>query len=240
MSSDKFWEVGKDGRLNNKGPPVGTTYPNRRKKLGVKKGSKQKPASSFIPEGTELEMSIAYNQARGYQARIIDYADKEDLPQEVLDHQRRIFHFTKHGPRKGFFCLHDNVKLFSADVLYILTAKVPKKLLAKKFNVAEGTIQRIRNGERNEWLDEYHLVKRIRTALYGKFKKNFKEKHITTLSDGKTNKVIAFFSSKRKARDYRRFFVRKPLNKNTEEVEKIEESGELDLLYPIEERSVTE
>lgn len=236
MKGDKtYWEG--DGRKNNTGGHrLGS--PNKKKKQ--KRISSNTASGKKIPEGTEEEMAEAYGHAVTYQATIIDYADKEDLPQEVIDYQRRIFHFAKYGPRKGFFKLYPNSKLVSADVLYILSAKIPKKDIAKRFNISEDTIGGIRCGKDKDWLDEYHLVRRLRKAIRGQRKKNWSKEHITTLTDSTTGELIALLSSIRKAKEYRRdylMFKRKILAKD---VKVLEKSGELDTLFPIEERTVTE
>lgn len=236
MKGDKtYWEG--DGRKDNKGNSRAghpTINPKKKRK------SSNASAGKKIPKGTEEEMTEAYGHAATYQATIIDYADKDDLPQEVIDYQRRIFHFTKYGPRKGYFKVYPNSKLVSADVLYILSAKIPKKVIAKRFNISEETIAGIRLGKDNDWLDEYHLVRRLRMAIRGQSKKNWSEKHITTLSDGATNEVIALFQSIRKAKDYRRTYLMYQRKLLAKDVSRLEKSGELDTLFPVVERTVTE
>jgi len=236
LKGDKtYWEG--DGRKGNKGGHR-LGCPNKSPKQ--RRVSSNTSAGKSIPKGTDEELADAYGHAATYQAVILNYADKDDMPQEVIDYQRRIFHFAKYGPRKGFFKLYPNSKLVSADVLYILTAKIPKKDIAKKFNISEDTVGGIRSGKDNDWLDEYHMVRRIRKAILGQRKKNWSEKHITTLTDASTNQIIALFQSIRKAKDYRRTYLIYQRKIKAKEVMKMEKDGSINDLYPVEERVVTE
>ena len=235
MKSDDWWDVPLDAPPDNRGRKHGAKVKSRRKP-----GGGNSTIGLTIPEGTEEEMTQAYNETLHYQAVLIDYADKEEIPQEVLDHQRRIFHFARHGPRKGFFYQYSKSKLVQADVLYILTAKVPAKILAKKFKVDYTLILDIRKGKKREWIQEYNMIRRLRTAIACKYKKNWSEKHVTLIIDSQSNEVIALLSSKRKARDYRRTWMVHNLGYDKEKVEELEGSGELDLMYPIIERIMTE
>lgn len=199
-----------------------------------------RPRHKDVPSGTKEELSLAYNQAREFQIKLLHYVDKEDISDEEIQHQRRLFHFVKNGPRKGFFVAYDKAKLVQADVLYILSVKMPKHLLAKQFNVAEGTIQRIRNGESKEWIDEYNLVKRLRKAAISKFKKNNLGTHVTLLSNGKTKEIIASFSSKKKAVEYRESYLLYRLKIGKEVYAAMKKKSTLDTLYPITEMEMIE
>ena len=232
--NSKCWE-GDNTRNNKGGSRLGCPNKNRKQR----RKSSNASAGKKIPKGSAEEMEEAYGHASTYQATIIDYADKEDFPQEVIDYQRRIFHFAKYGPRKGFFKLYPNSKLVSADVLYILSAKIPKKVIAKRFNISEWTIAGISSGRDNDWLDEYHLVRRIRKALVGKYKKNWKKAHITTITDSSTGELIALLQSIRKAKEYRRGYLKYKRKISSEDFDRMEKDGELDILFPIEERTVT-
>lgn len=195
------------------------------------------PRHTYKPEGTKEEMSLAYNEARGYQLVLLSYCEEEELPEEVLAHQRRLFHFTKNGPNANRFKLYGNSKLLYADVLFILSSKEPASRLSKLFDVGQDTIKDIRQGKAPEWRDEYDLVRRLRKSVISRFKKNFKDVHITSLldSDGKT---IQHFSSKAKARDFRRTWLIYNQKIKAKLVDSWIKSGQIDTIYPIEETTV--
>lgn len=198
------------------------------------------PAHRKRPEGTEDEMTEAYNQALGYSVVLMDYADKSEvIPDEVLAQQRRIFHFAKNGPTKGYFIANNGEsKLTSPDVLYILSVKIPARILAKTFNVEEITVRRIRSGESLQWSDEYRLVRRLRKAVMGKYKKNFLKTHVTLLMDASTDTVLQLFSSKKKAVEYREIWLINNRKYPTPEVRHWLDTGKVDKLFPIIEREM--
>ena len=109
-------------------------------------------------------------EAEEYQVRILDYADTEEFPEELVAERKRLDFYGVRGPRRGFSVGDDKSKLWQADVLYILTCTVPSAMLAKKYNVCLKLVQKIRRGEVPCWQYEYRLIRRIRTALQGKRK----------------------------------------------------------------------
>jgi len=231
--NERYWEG--DNRKNNKGGDRTGC-----KNLKQRRESSNASACKGIPKGDEDELKEAYEIVSTYQATILDYANKEDMPQEVIDYHRRIFHFAKYGPRKGFFKLYPNSKLVSADVLYILSAKIPRRLMAEKFKVSEETIAGIMKGGDRDWLDEYYLVRRLKKALTGTYKKNWSDTHITLLTERSTKEVIAIFSSPKKAREYRKTFLIYKRKVGIEKINAMIKSGEIEHHFPIEERVVTE
>ena len=153
-----------------------------------------------LPKGTKEELDEAYGIAMEYQLRILDYSDKDDIPQEVLDEQRRIMHFSIKGPRRGYSVGYGKHKLVQADVLYILTVTTPSRLLAEKFKVAKKTIEEIRRGESVKWLYEYKLIRRLRTALRGNMRQLFKrEYNLKVYGIFKREELLHLITSKRKA-----------------------------------------
>lgn len=226
---------GKHGPNKNKG----TDNSNRvYKKKTAKKGDPRPPSHLLVPEGTKEEMNMAYNQSREYQVKLMDYADKDDIPDEVFAQQRRLIHFIKKGPRRGFFVADPRSKITQADVLFILSTKLPSKSLGEKYNVSATVIQNIRQGNDHLWIDEYNLVKRIRVALYGRYKKNWRKEYITVLRDSSTGENIAFFSSKKKAKDYRMYWLMHNQKITGDAYSEMRDSGQMDILYPIEESEV--
>ena len=201
---------------------------NRRKKI---------PLHRHKPEGTQEEMTLAYNQARGYQLVVLNYCDKEELPEEVLAQQRRLFHFAKNGPNANKFIAYGDGKLLQADVLYILSCKVPAAKLAKLFKVGVDTIKDIRQGNRPEWQDEYDLVRRLRKAVISRFKKNFTDVHITVLLDSE-GKVVQHFSSIKKAKEFRRTWLIYNQKIPAKTVDSWIKTKQIDTIYPIEETTV--
>ena len=196
------------------------------------------PIHKHKPEGTIEELTLAYNKARGYQLVVMNYADKDmEIPPEVLAEQRRIFHFAKNGPNYNKFIAYGNGKLLYADVLYILSCKVPASKLAKTFNVSLDLIKNIRQGRQSEWLEEYELVLRIKRATYSKHKKNFLQTNITVLRDEKGN-TVQHFSSIKKAKEYRRHWLMHNQKIKRVIVDDWISTGKIDKLYPIEEATV--
>lgn len=187
------------------------------------------PLHRYKPKGTKEEMDLAYNRAREFTLKILDYTEKENLPDDVLEEQKRLLHFYLNGPRKGYFVAYNSSKLTQAEVLYILTVTTPKNYLAEKFNVSERLIQNIRHGLSPEWHDEYLLVKRLKTSIRGHLKSSGTHKIVYLVIDGKTNKTLAVLTSERKAKEYRKDI----LKLKAEEYRTKLKSGELDLLYPI-------
>jgi len=122
------------------------------------------------PKGTEEELIEARLEAEDYQVRILDYADTEEFPEELVAARKRLDFYGVRGPRRGFSIGDDKSKLWQADVLYILTCTVPSAMLAKKYNVNLKLVQRIRRGEVPCWQYEYRLVRRIRKAIRGRYK----------------------------------------------------------------------
>lgn len=189
------------------------------------------------PEGTIDEMTLAYNQARGYQLVLLDYCDKEELPPEILKHQRRLFHFAKNGPNANKFMAYGSSKLLYADVLYILSCKVPARRLAEVFNVGIDTISDIRRGRAGEWREEYLLVRRLRMSATSRVKKNYKAPRITVLLDTDGG-IVQHFSSIRKAKEFRRSWLIYNQKIPAKEVDLWIKGGKIDEMYPIQETSV--
>ena len=235
----------KRGRGRPKGSTIknGAKAPEKRRKYIPSKTHAERshiPRHRHIPDGTDKELEDAYLKAMEYQITLLNYADKEEgISDEELAFQKRYIHFLKNGPRKGRFTVYNKAKLTYPDVIYILSVKKPRHILAKQFGVAEGVIQRIREGKAGEWKEEYDLVRRLRRAVMCKYKKNFLDTHITLLTNANTGEVIALFSSKKKAEEYRREYLIHNQKMKKEIYERQKKSGEIDLMFPIEERTMT-
>lgn len=189
------------------------------------------------PKGTQEEMTLAYNQARNYQLVLLDYCDKEELPDDVLAHQRRLFHFARNGPNKNKFMAYGSGKLLQADVLYILSCKSPASLLAKKFGVSKDVVSDIKKGKKAEWADEYRLIRRVRSGLLSRFKKNYKDLYVTVLLDLDGN-IVQHFSSPKKAKEYRRTWLIHNQKIRAKEVDSWIKDGKIDDMYIIKETTV--
>ena len=156
--------------------------------------------SDPLPSGSKEQLDKAFGKSMEYQLRLLDYSDKDEISQEVLDEQRRIMHFSVKGPRRGYSVSYGKHKLVQADVLYILTVTTPSRILAEKFNVAKKTIEEIRRGASVKWLYEYKLIRRLRTAVRGNMRQLFKrEYNLTVYGIYHEGELMHLVTSKRKA-----------------------------------------
>lgn len=232
VKSDKFWkEIPKRNW-------VASSVPVERKLKRVPPDISHVPMHKRSPEGVKEELQLAYDLANEYLYKIMSYAPDNSLDKESLAFHRRFFHFIKHGPKRGYFTVSDKSKLTNPDVLYILSCKHSKQRLSKLFNVAEGTIQRIRAGESGEWKEEFNLVKMIRNAVYSNHKKYLKDDYVNVLIDGKSKDILAVFPSNKKARTYRKNYLRYKKNMTEKSIMKITQNTEIENLYPIIEQQV--
>lgn len=185
------------------------------------------------PEGTQEELTEAFEIASNYLYKLLDYSDKKEIiPQDVLDRERRIFSFAKVGPRAGYFRLDPNSKLVSADVLYMLTSTLPAKYIAEKFNMCERKVRAIRRGEVEEWYWEYLLVRRLTTILTARLrsaKKGIDAKmySLSKLVDTNKYEILMYASGKYKLTKLRKDIISPKL------FEKFTNEKTLDIIYPI-------
>jgi hypothetical protein len=118
-----------------------------------------------MPEGTKEEMEEAWNLTETYTYNILSYLgrDKDGLTKEEFDKERRLVKFLKLGPRAHYLVGEMRSKLTSADVMYILLSTRPSTELSAQTGISKTTIKDLRAGRLNEWLWEYHFIKRVKT-----------------------------------------------------------------------------
>jgi len=184
------------------------------------------------PKGTPEELQKAFDIANSYMYKILDYAEKDEvIPKEELEEARRIFAFTKQGPKAAYFALGGNLKLTSADVLYFLTTTQPVSKLAKTYGIEENELHKIRRGENQVWDWEFRFVKRIKGMVKGRMIQQDTRRRIYSISRvySPTNKLIlAYTTSERKAKELRKSFIQ------SHSLVKMEREKTIDIIYPIE------
>lgn len=153
------------------------------------------------PKGTPEELEWAMSKALEHQVKILDYSDKEEFPDEVLEEQKRLLHYGVRGPRRGYYVSYGRSKLWQADVLYILTVTLPSKYLASKYDVSEALIRNIRGGKLLSWKYEYDLIKRIKTAVRHHIRQIKIDKILYGIHN-KEGRILHLVTSKRKAKVY--------------------------------------
>ena len=159
------------------------------------------------PKGTKKELEDAMGDALTYMIGVVDYADKTEFPQELIDERKRLDFYGVRGPRRGFSIGYGRSKLWQADVLYILSCTVPSLMLAGKYDVSLKLIQRIRRGEESDWQYEYRLIKRLKTALRGNLKqlKSYNKGEwlpVVYVIKDNHGKPLHYVTSERKAKEY--------------------------------------
>lgn len=184
------------------------------------------------PKGTQEELERAFRMSETYLYKLIDFADRDqEMTKEELEEARRIFAFSKQGPKAAYLLANPRSKLVSADVLYILTTTLPATNIAKKYGIQVEEVKKIRRGESPSWDWEYRFVKRLRGAVKGKLIQAKTQRRIFSISKviSPTKKeILVYVSSLRKAKELRRSLMPKP------ELYKLEKNGTLDIVYPIE------
>lgn len=156
------------------------------------------------PKGTPEEINQAIGKALEYQLKVLDYSDKDELPVEVVEQERRYLHYACRGPRRGVFRAYGNSKLFQADVLYILTNKKSAQDMADLFKVSKDLVLAIKAGRKLEWEHEFRLVRRIRASVRANIRMLYKAECSLTVwgiftNEGELKQLI---TSERKAKKF--------------------------------------
>jgi hypothetical protein len=178
-------------------------------------------------------MGEAFEVASSYMYKLLDYSDKkEEIPDDVLAKERRIFSFCKVGPRAGYFRLDPMSKLVSADVLYMLTSTLPAKYIAAKFGMCERKVRAIRCGETEEWYWEYLLIRRLKTIIRATYRLSKKTTSSAAYSLSKLvgidkYEILLYASGK-----YKLVRLRKDIIK-PKEYDELVKNKTLDIIYPI-------
>lgn len=183
-------------------------------------------------EGTEEEKMKAAEIVHDYTVKLLDYSSQEDPPsKEEIDELRRIYAFSKQGPRAYCQRFNKRNKLTSADVLSILSSSWPSGKVGALFGMEPGKIRAIRRGEYACWEWEYDLVRRLKGIIALQLKrtaKYVKDKYIFIihrLNDDGTYEPIAYCASATKAK----MILQESLGEK--KYNKLLEEGTLDILY---------
>lgn len=117
-------------------------------------------------EGTEEQHLSAATKTRNYLYKLLDYSEKEEIPSpEEIEEMRRIYSYARQGPRAWYQRFNKKNKLTSADVLHILSSKVPSRLMAKYIGISDTKVRKIRRGEMPCWEWEFDLIRRLKGII---------------------------------------------------------------------------
>jgi len=187
------------------------------------------------PEGTPEELAASFEKVSEYTYKIISFLDKEDVSPEDVEEARRVFMFSRQGPRAAYHAFGERNKLTSAEVIYALITENPSERVGKILGVSGRLIRQIRAGELPWWRWEYDFVR----VLSGKLRKkihrmsNAHQKHVcyelSRLTEHGTLTRVAICTSNKKARDIRQSIIKE------KDYKRLEDNKELDIYYPIEE-----
>ncbi len=184
------------------------------------------------PEGTQEELEKAFKMSETYLYKLLDYAEADtELTKEELAEARRIFAFSKQGPKAAHFMANQRSKLVSADILYILTSTLPSTNISKMYGIQKEEVKKIRRGESPSWDWEYRFVKRMKGLIKGKLIQSHLYRRIFTVSkviSPEKKEILLYTSSLRKAKELRQSIIPKM------EWYQLEKKGTVDIIYPIE------
>ena len=122
-------------------------------------------------EGSEEEQLESAEYQRSYLYKLLDYADKDEIPTpEEMKEMRRVYQYARQGPRAWHHRLNKRNILTSADVLYILTSTKASDRLSKSIGIDGRRIREIRSGKVPCWEWEFDLVRRIKAIVANKIK----------------------------------------------------------------------
>jgi len=182
-------------------------------------------------QGTMEEKEEAATITKEYLFKLLDYSDNEELLKEEVEKQKRLYQFAKKGPRAFYHRFNMKGKLTSAEVIHILASSFDSYRLAKIYDITPSLVRQLRRGEKREWEWEYDLVRRLKAIISTDLRtKSTINRSIYILN--KVNKEgikepIVYTPTLRRAKNYRLQMLKKA------ELEKMEEEGTLDILYPI-------
>ncbi len=188
-------------------------------------------------EGTEEEQLESAKYQRNYLYKLLDYADKDEVPTpEEMREMRRVYQYARQGPRAWHHRLNKHNILTSADVLYILTSTKSSIRLSESMGITDRRIREIRQGKVPCWEWEYDLIRKLKAILTTKLKHKVYDKRkiyiLSKLIEPGRYEDLYFSSSTLRLKKIRKEMLTK------KEYSQLESKGLLDEVYKIREESI--
>ena len=183
-------------------------------------------------KGSQEEKMEDATIIKEYTYKLLDYADKDELPEEEVERHKRLYQFARQGPKAWHHRFNVKNKITSADVLYLLTTNMSSERVGKLLGINGRKVRAIRSGFYPCWEWEYQLIKRIKAIVHNDLKDRtsdiIKVYSLSKVISPTNKEELYLFSSMMKAKKARKDILSKT------EYNKLTKNDTLDILYPIE------